>query len=65
MADNEDFTRIWKRLADLEKSLKETNRLHKILDEYCTDGFKEVYAQIGKNREDLTKVLTAVAAKKK
>lgn len=65
MADEEDIIRIDKKLIDLKKELKEQNRLHKILDEYCTDSFKEAFAQISKTREDMTKVVSAVATAKK
>jgi hypothetical protein len=61
MAD--DSTQLWKKIVDLEKGLKEANRLHKILDEYCTEQFKEAFSQILKQRDDLTKVATAMAGK--
>ena len=65
MADEDDILRIDKKIIELRKDLKEANRLHKILDEYCTDSFKEAFAQISKTREDMAKVVTAVATTKK
>jgi hypothetical protein len=65
MVDDDDIAKIWKRLSEIEKGLKETNRLHKILDEYCTDTFKEAFDQIGKTRESMTKVVSAVSTAKR
>jgi hypothetical protein len=61
MVDQDDFDRLQKKVLNLEKDLKEAKRLHGILDEYCTSTFKIVSEQIGKLREDLTKVASALA----
>jgi len=61
MVSQEDLDRVHKRVEKLEKDLKEAKRLHGILDEYCTSTFKIVSEQIAKQREDLTKVASAVA----
>ena len=65
MVDQEDFDRLQKKVEKLDKDLKEAKRLHGILDEYCTDSFKLVSEQTSKLREDLAKVVAAVAGSSK
>jgi len=62
VVDQEDFDRLQKKVETLTKDLKEAKRLHEILDEYCSDSFKLVNEQTSKLREDLAKVVTAMAS---